>query len=82
MSVNYRFRVYYIKDVSSLKSLYGNVTDVDLLVGALLEPLKEEATVGETTRCIITDAFRRLRYGDRFFFDVADQPGSFTPGMW
>jgi len=51
-----------------------------LLVGALLEPLADDAMVGETARCIIADGFFRIRYGDRFFCDVKDQPGSFSKG--
>lgn len=58
--------------------LYATVDDVDLIVGALLEPPAEKAMVGPTARCVIADVFYRIRYGDRFFFDVKDQPGSFT----
>jgi len=47
----------------------------------LLEPLVDDAMVGETARCIIADGFLRIRYGDRFFFDVEGQPGSFSKGM-
>lgn len=58
--------------------LYATVDDVDLLVGALLEPPVPGAMVGPTAMCIITDVFFRIRYGDRFFVDVERQPGSFT----
>lgn len=53
-----------------------------MLAGALLEPNVEDAMVGETARCIIADGFYRLRYADRFFCDVENQPGSFTDGIW
>jgi peroxidase len=56
------------------------VDDIDLLVGALLEPPVDGGTVGPTAQCIIADAFYRIRYGDRFFVDVSGQPGSFSLG--
>ncbi|KAE9538939.1 hypothetical protein AGLY_005521 [Aphis glycines] len=65
-------------DIGLLKLFYDSVEDIDLVVGALLEPNVEGGMVGETARCIIADAFLRIRYGDRYFCDVPDQPGSFT----
>jgi hypothetical protein len=56
------------------------VNDIDLLVGLLLEKPSDGAMVGPTTRCIIADSFYRFKAGDRFFYDVQGQPGSFTPG--
>lgn len=35
---------------------------------------------GPTGSCVIADSFYRFRNGDRFFYDVKDQPGSFTSG--
>jgi len=51
-------------------------------VGALLEPPVDGGTVGPTGQCIIADVFYRLRFSDRFFFDVRGKPGSFSPGMY
>ncbi|XP_026823507.1 chorion peroxidase-like isoform X2 [Rhopalosiphum maidis] len=65
-------------DIELLQHNYDSVEDIDLIVGALLEPLVDDGMVGETARCIIADGFYRIRYGDRFFFDVQDQPGSFS----
>lgn len=64
-----------------MKKLYATVDDVDLIVGALLEYPCPNAIVGPTARCIMSDVFYRLRYGDRYFFDVENQPGSFSVGM-
>jgi len=50
-------------------------------VGALLEPPVDGGTVGPTAQCIIADVFYRIRYGDRFFFDVQNQLGSYSLGM-
>lgn len=72
---------YYVKDVKKLEQLYATVEDVDLIVGVLLEPIVGDGMVGETARCIIADAFYRIRYSDRLFCDVQCQPGSFTCGI-
>ena len=37
-----------------------------------------DALVGETFICLIVDVFARLRFGDRFFYDLKGQAGSFT----
>jgi len=50
-------------------------------VGALLEPPVDGGTVGPTAQCILADVFYRIRFGDRFFFDVRGQPGSYSLGM-
>jgi len=57
------------------------VDDIDLLVGALLEPPVDGGTVGQTAQCLLADVFYRIRYGDRFFVDVSGQPGSFSIGI-
>lgn len=56
------------------------MNDIDLLVGMMLEKLSDDALVGPTARCIIADGFYRFKAGDRYFYDVQGQPGSFTPG--
>ncbi|XP_022170843.1 peroxidase-like isoform X2 [Myzus persicae] len=65
-------------DLDKLKELYVSVKDIDLLVGALLEPPVDGGTVGPTAQCIIADVFHRVRFCDRFFFDVRGQPGSYS----
>jgi len=42
---------------------------------------EEGSMVGPTTRCILSDSFFRYKYGDRFFYDVQGQPGSFSQGI-
>lgn len=56
--------------------------DIDLMVGLLLERLSDGAIVGPTSQCLIADGFYRYKAGDRFFYDVQGQPGSFTPGEY
>ncbi|VVC28478.1 Haem peroxidase,Haem peroxidase, animal type [Cinara cedri] len=67
------------EDVEKLKELYSCVDDIDFIVGALLEKQIEGAKVGPTAKCIISNSFYRYKAGDRFFYDVLGQPGSFTP---
>lgn len=68
----------HIKDIIKLEKYYYSVNDIDLLVGMLLEEHSDGAIVGPTARCLIADGFYRYKVGDRFFYDVRGQPGSFT----
>ncbi|WP_420445914.1 peroxidase family protein [Candidatus Poriferisodalis sp.] len=53
----------------ALEDAYGDVDDLDLWPAALAEGHVSEAAVGETLRAVISDQFRRLRDGDRFWFE-------------
>ena len=53
--------------------------DIDLYVGMTLErPSQNGALVGDTFLCLIGDQFARLKWGDRYFYDLRNQPGSFN----
>ena len=52
-----------------LRRAYGDVELVDLWPGSLAEDHVPGANVGETFRTIIADQFRRLRDGDRFWYE-------------
>ncbi len=53
----------------TLTDAYGDVDDLDLWPAALAEDHLEGASVGETLQAVIGDQFRRLRDGDRFWFE-------------
>jgi len=53
---------------SKLATLYGDVNNIDLWVGALAEGHLLGASVGPTLRTIISDQFARLRNGDRYWY--------------
>ncbi|PAV56333.1 hypothetical protein WR25_19420 [Diploscapter pachys] len=55
--------------VNLLKTVYANVNDIDLYVGILMEKPMNEALIGPTGGRIIAEQFRRLRDGDRFYFE-------------
>ena len=59
--------------------MYRYVEDVDFYIGMLSElPESQDSMVGTTLRCILGDQFARLKRGDRFFYELGDQPSSFT----
>ena len=47
---------------------YGSVDTIDLWVGGLAEDKAPGAMVGETFHTVLTQQFKALRDGDRFFY--------------
>ena len=71
--------VFSLQRVNLLKQVYKSVEDIDLYVGMTLErPSQNGALVGDTFLCLIGDQFARLKWGDRYFYDLRNQPGSFN----
>ncbi|MCB1034317.1 MAG: hypothetical protein KDD47_10850, partial [Acidobacteria bacterium] len=54
---------------ANLAAAYATVDDIDLWVGGLAEPHVGGGVVGETFAAILKDQFKRLRDGDRFYFE-------------
>ncbi|VDO64945.1 unnamed protein product [Heligmosomoides polygyrus] len=52
--------------------------DVDFYVGSMLEDPVVGGLVGTTLSCVIGEQFKRLRDGDRFYYE---NPGIFTPNQ-
>ncbi|CAB3377984.1 Hypothetical predicted protein [Cloeon dipterum] len=61
-----------------LRRIYRSVDDIDLYVGGISERRSSGALLGHTFLCLVGDQFARLKKGDRFFYDLANQPSSFT----
>ncbi|XP_055887034.1 peroxidasin homolog [Biomphalaria glabrata] len=58
-----------------LHALYGHPDNIDLFIGGISETMVDGAKVGPTFLCILTDQFKRLRDGDRFWYE---REGIFT----
>ncbi len=72
--------------VPRIQRLYSSVRDVDLFLGGVIErpdsnsgPTKK-SLLGPTFRCLVGDQFKRLKWGDRFWFEEGGQPNSFSQG--
>lgn len=59
-----------------LQELYSHPDNIDLWVGGISEELVPGARVGPTFLCILVDQFKRLRDGDRFYYENS---GIFKP---
>ncbi|KAL4216726.1 heme binding [Mactra antiquata] len=66
-------------DVSNkFRLTYRHPDDIDLYSGGVRETVLPGSQVGPTFACILGDTFRRLRYGDRFFFENPYRLTGFT----
>ncbi|KHJ93818.1 animal hem peroxidase [Oesophagostomum dentatum] len=61
-----------------LSKNYNTTDDVDFYVGSMLEDPVVGGLVGTTLSCVIGEQFKRLRDGDRFYYE---NPGVFTPSQ-
>lgn len=61
-----------------LRSVYEHPDNIELFVGGIAEDTMEGARIGPTFICILADQFKRLRDGDRFWYENHDV---FTPSQ-
>ncbi|CAG9821890.1 unnamed protein product [Phaedon cochleariae] len=59
-----------------MQKLYGHPGNVDVFVGGILEDQKDGAKIGPLFQCLLIEQFKRLRDGDRFFYE---NPSVFKP---
>jgi peroxidase len=60
--------------VEQLRRVYKSINDIDLYVGGFLEQPHQDSILGPVFKCIIGDQFARLKKGDRFFYDLGNDP--------
>eukprot|EP00095_Tigriopus_kingsejongensis_P000372 maker-scaffold319_size207808-snap-gene-1.16 protein:Tk00372 transcript:maker-scaffold319_size207808-snap-gene-1.16-mRNA-1 annotation:"peroxinectin " len=68
-------------DWNALSQIYEHPNDIDLFVAGLAENHLRGGIVGPTFGCILANQFKRLKFGDRFFFSHSHKNGvtnSFT----
>lgn len=61
--------------------LYAHVDDIDLFIAGNYEKKLKDAMVGPVFSCIIGEQFRRLKAGDRYWYENGNQAGAFTPSQ-
>ncbi|CAL1540332.1 unnamed protein product [Lymnaea stagnalis] len=71
-----RGEIQYKDTRDKLQALYGHPDNIDLFIGGVSETMVEGAKVGPTFMCILVDQFKRVRDGDRFWYE---RDGIFTP---
>ncbi|KAG5266124.1 hypothetical protein AALO_G00250040 [Alosa alosa] len=61
-----------------LQRLYGTPLNIDLFPALMAEDLVPGSRLGPTLMCLLAAQFKRLRDGDRFWYE---NPGVFTPAQ-
>ncbi|KAB7494883.1 Chorion peroxidase [Armadillidium nasatum] len=63
-----------------IQGVYRSVDDIDLWIGGMTETSVPDGLLGPTFGNIVGRQFQVAQNGDRFFYDMGNQAGSFTPG--
>lgn len=62
--------------IRKLRKLYGHPGNIDVFVGGILENQVPGGKIGPLFRCLLIEQFKRLRGGDRFWYE---NPSTFKP---
>lgn len=62
----------------NLARIYRHVDDIDFFVGGITEKPVSGGLLGWTFLCVVGDQFARIKKGDRYFYDLGGQSGSFN----
>ncbi|CAG9132466.1 unnamed protein product [Plutella xylostella] len=65
------------ESLSRITTIYKSVDDIDLYTGALGEDPRGRL-LGPTFTCLVADQFLRLKRGDRYWYETADEEAGFT----
>ncbi|XP_015365016.1 PREDICTED: uncharacterized protein LOC107162575 [Diuraphis noxia] len=65
--------------IQRYQTIYSSPFDIDLWSGGVSEKPAQGSVVGPTFGCIIASQFSLLKKGDRFWYELPDQPSSFSP---
>ncbi|BES92212.1 Animal haem peroxidase [Nesidiocoris tenuis] len=65
--------------INRYTTIFDNPNDVDLWSGGVSERPLPGSMIGPTFGCIIATQFSYARRGDRFWYELPNQPSSFTP---
>ncbi|RXG60218.1 hypothetical protein Avbf_11234 [Armadillidium vulgare] len=63
-----------------IQRVYRSVDDIDLWIGGITERPVRNGVLGPTFANIVGSQFQESMNGDRYFYDMGNQAGSFTPG--
>lgn len=61
-----------------LMTIYDNPDQIELFTGGIAEFPFDGGVVGRTFNCLLSRQFKKLKFGDRFFFTHKNEAGSFT----
>ncbi|KAF0766189.1 peroxidase-like [Aphis craccivora] len=64
--------------IQRYQTIYSSPFDIDLWSGGVSEKPAQGSVVGPTFGCIIASQFSLLKRGDRFWYELPDQPSSFS----
>ena len=59
---------------------FSCIDEIDLFTGLISEKPAEHSQVGPTAQCLIATQFKRLKNGDRFFYERDDATVGFSEG--